>query len=187
MKNQSGISTLAVVIIIVLIVLTAIVALFVFGNLDKGGDRTGSELRVKDAKKSADDWNVYRNDQFGFEFKFPGHAVVDDAYLENQYAFSVGTTSKNWNDGVVAVINHGNVGAMTLSEFVAKDLKDQGVSGATVKEAKFNGYDGVSVKEKNKSGYYLLRKLDVYEVFKTSGVTAGEADKMFASFKFIEE
>ena len=187
MKNQSGISALAAVIIIVLVILAAVIVFFVFGNLDKSGDQPSGELQVKDAKKAVAEWNVYRNDQFGFEFKFPGHAAVDDTYLENQYAFSVGTTSKNWNDGVVAVINHGNVGAMTLSEFVAKDLKDQGVSGATVKEAKFNGYDGVSVKEKNKSGYYLLRKLDVYEVFKTSGVTAGEADKMFASFKFIEE
>ncbi|HOX30009.1 MAG TPA: hypothetical protein P5080_01640 [Candidatus Paceibacterota bacterium] len=187
MKNQSGISTLAVVIIIVLIILTAVVALFVFGNLNKADDKTGGELRIKDAKNSATEWNVYRNDQFGFEFKFPGNATVNDAYLDNKYAFAVGVTSKNWNDGVVAVINHGNVGTMTFSEFVAKDLQDQGDSGASVKEVKFNGYDSVFVSGKNKSGYYLLRKLDVYEVSKTSPVTADEADKIFASFKFIEQ
>jgi FlaG/FlaF family flagellin (archaellin) len=185
MKNQSGISALAAVIIIVLVILAAVIVFFVFGNLDKSGDQPSGELQVKDAKKAVAEWNVYRNDQFGFEFKFPGHATVDDTYLENQHAFSVSATSKNWNEGVLAVINHGNVGTMTLSEFVAENIKGQGESGVTVNEAKLNGYDSISVKGKNKSGYYLLHKLDVYEVFKTSGVTADEADKMFASFKFI--
>ena len=188
MENQKGISALAVIIIIVVITLIVVVAFFSFAGLNKGGSQDESGVvPISKNENNISKWNVYRTNQYGFEFKFPGHGKVNDLYFGNTYAFAVGVTSKNWGDGAVVVIDHGNVGTMTLSEFVAKDLGGQGESGAIVKEAELNGYKGVSVKGKNKTGYYLLHNLDVYELYKTSGVAAGDADKIFSSFKFIEQ
>lgn len=186
MNNQKGISTLVVVIIIVVIVLIAVVALFSFGNLNNGGQNGGQKIKVNKEQTDVSKWNVYRTDQYGFEFKFPDSASVDDNAFDNAYAFAVKVTSKSWNNGYVAVIDHGNVGTLTLSEFAAKDLKGQGEPGATVKAAELNGYDGVAFKGKDRTGYYIIRKLDVYEISQTAGLP-GDAEKVVNSFRFIEQ
>ncbi len=188
MENQRGISALAVIIIVVVITVIVVVAFFSFTSFNKGGSQDDSGVvPISKNENDVSKWNVYRTDQYGFELKFPGYGKVNDAYFGNTYAFAVGVTSTNWGDGAVVVIDHGNIGTMTLSEFVAKDLGGQGESGATVKEAELNNYKGVSVKGKNKTGYYLLHNLDVYEIYKTSGVAAGDADRIISSFKFIEQ
>jgi len=37
----------------------------------------------------------------------------------------------------------------------------------TSKEATFNGYDALLVKDGNKTSYFMLKNMDVFEVYKT--------------------
>ena len=183
-KDQSGIATLAIVIVAVVILFTAIIVLFSLqGWNSQDNDGTG-EVKINKKSETAA-WTVYRSDQNGFDIKYPEYCSVNDTDLGNTYAFGVEISAPRWKDGKVAVINHGNVGTLSLKDFAAADLKARGIANAVWKETKFNGYDSVSATGKGRTSYYVLRNLDVFEIYKTG--SAADIDKTLSTFKFIEQ
>jgi hypothetical protein len=184
-KDQSGIAMLTIVIVAVVILFTAIVAFFSFQSRNSQSGNEAGELKIDKKKSETAVWTVYRNEQNGFEIKFPEYGSVDDTDLGKIYAFGAEISASQWKDGKVAVVNHGNIGTLSLKEFVAADLAAQGIADASLKETKFNGYDSVLAKGQIKTSYYILHNLDVFEIYKTG--SAADIDKTLSTFKFIEQ
>lgn len=183
MINQKGEITILLIMLIVLVVLAAIGAIFFLKSSNVPPE---TELNVAKKKSTEATWNVYRNDKNGFEIKYPKTCSPNDTYFNNQYAFGLAITSSSWKNsgGVVAVINHGNVGTNTLKQFVEKlyppDFK------LTLTEEKVNNYDAIKAAGQNKISYFMFRDLDVYEVYKSGAEMPKQMDDIIKTFKFLD-
>lgn len=183
-KNQ-GIATLAVGIIAVAILFAGIIIFFSSQGKNPLVDNGNEGLNNNGKKSETAVWTVYRNEQNAFEIKFPQYGTVNDTDFGKTYAFGVEISASQWKGGKAAVINHGNVGTLTLKNFAAADLKAQGVASAALKDIKFNGYDSVQAEENGKTSYYVLHNLDVFEIYKIGSAT--DIDKTLSTFKFLEQ
>lgn len=177
-----------VVLVVVVVALAAV--FFAIKSNDKTPEEQPAEQEAVQKKKpdATAKWNVYRDDDLGFEIKYPDHCKMNDEYLGDSYAFYLEITSTEWEDGAasVNVINHGNVGTSALKDFIGQ-LRDP-VSGQqlSAKETKFNGYDAYEAAGENKVSYFFLNGLDVYEVSKIGGSEPKDQDQILGTFRLIK-
>ena len=177
-KKEAG-NTLLIVAIIAIV---AIVIGVFFLTIQKKPSPQPVGQNKETAAKPVAQWVVYPSVQYGFEIRFPEYCDVNDAYLGNQYAFSLGITSKQWASGqAVVLINHGNMGTEKLKEFVTQ-LQPKNAA-AKLSDTKFAKNDAVKAESGDKVSYFFVHNLDVYELYKT-GPASKEMDEIMKSFKF---
>jgi hypothetical protein len=149
----------------------------------KEGPTASTTEPIKDETSGIDtsNWNVYRNEKYGYEIKYPNNYQIDQTDLGNVF---MGANSEYRATGVfVRVLNNKleeEIRSLKSRDSLTTVLEEKEIYLGGVKAFKLVLTNAIGVDDL----FYFLRKNDIS--YKLRGVNSDIHNKIISTFNFIE-